>query len=294
MRAWWCLKKRHRLSRFPSAGAMLQAASSCGALPLSQPLPQARRSRAQRAAPKKCHQGQVLGSAAPRRLLHASCAVSAGVVRRRWAVRVGVSSSLSFRSSLGSTSPPTARPAPARRAGARWTAPTVSAAVPQPSGRSDATVPSAAATLAAPLSEPLLPVPSVDLSVPLPQHPLLLRGQLPNGLRYVVLPNRVPPNRFEAHLEMHAGSVDEGESEQGVAHFVEHVTFLGSRKREKLLGACRQSLNDSAALCPNLRFPSRCRHWRALQRIHGLSSHRVPRARAHVHQRGSCDASSSP
>jgi len=26
-----------------------------------------------------------------------------------------------------------------------------------------------------------------------------------------------------------------------VAHFVEHVTFLGSRKREKLLGTCRQS-----------------------------------------------------
>ena len=225
----------------PSAGAMLQAASSCGALPLSRPLPQ----RAQRAAPKKCHpasQGQVVGCAAPRRLQHASCAVPAGVVRRKWAVRVGVSSSLSFRASLGSTCPSTARPAPARRAGAaRWTAPPVSVAGPQPSGRSDATVPSAAATLAAPLSEPLLPAPPVDLSAPLPQHPLLLRGQLPNGLRYVVLPNRVPPNRFEAHLEMHAGSVDEGESEQGVAHFVEHVTFLGSRKREKLLGTCRQS-----------------------------------------------------
>lgn len=30
-------------------------------------------------------------------------------------------------------------------------------------------------------------------------------GQLENGLKYVMLPNKVPPQRFEAHLEMHAG-----------------------------------------------------------------------------------------
>ena len=31
-------------------------------------------------------------------------------------------------------------------------------------------------------------------------------------------------------------AVDEGEREQGIAHLVEHVTFLGSKKREGLLG----------------------------------------------------------
>ena len=41
--------------------------------------------------------------------------------------------------------------------------------------------------------------------------------------------------RFEAHLEMHVGSVDEAENEQGIAHMIEHVTFLGSKKREQLL-----------------------------------------------------------
>lgn len=75
----------------------------------------------------------------------------------------------------------------------------------------------------------------------LPMHPKLYRGVLGNGLRYVILPNSVPPNRFEAHLEMHAGSVDEEEHEQGLAHLVEHVTFLGSRKREKLLGTGARS-----------------------------------------------------
>ena len=76
----------------------------------------------------------------------------------------------------------------------------------------------------------------------LPEHPKLHRGTLKsNGLRYVVLPNKVPPQRFEAHLEMHVGSVDENERQQGLAHLVEHVTFLGSRKRESLLGTGTRS-----------------------------------------------------
>eukprot|EP00967_Tisochrysis_lutea_P001788 scaffold2266_cov18-Tisochrysis_lutea.AAC.1 len=37
-------------------------------------------------------------------------------------------------------------------------------------------------------------------------------------------------------MEINAGSVDELPGEQGMAHLVEHVTFLGSKKRESLLG----------------------------------------------------------
>eukprot|EP00249_Psilotum_nudum_P024970 c29336_g1_i1 orf=853-4701(-) len=75
----------------------------------------------------------------------------------------------------------------------------------------------------------------------LPTHPKLHRGQLKNGLQYAILTNKVPPNRFEAHMEMHVGSVDEGENEQGIAHMIEHVAFLGSKKREKLLGTGARS-----------------------------------------------------
>jgi predicted Zn-dependent peptidase len=71
----------------------------------------------------------------------------------------------------------------------------------------------------------------------LPAHADIHRGRLPNGLRYVVLPNKTPGDRFEAHLEMHVGSVDEREDEQGLAHLVEHVTFLGSKKRDAWLGS---------------------------------------------------------
>lgn len=79
------------------------------------------------------------------------------------------------------------------------------------------------------------------LNSKLPSHPKLHRGQLNNGLRYLILPNKVPPNRFEAHMEVHVGSIDEEEDEQGIAHMIEHVAFLGSKKREKLLGTGARS-----------------------------------------------------
>ena len=79
------------------------------------------------------------------------------------------------------------------------------------------------------------------LDRPLPEHPELVRGVMANGMRYVILPNKVPPHRFEAHMEMHVGSVDEEADEQGMAHIIEHVTFLGSRKRELLLGTGSRS-----------------------------------------------------
>ncbi|CAN0372093.1 unnamed protein product [Laminaria digitata] len=56
-------------------------------------------------------------------------------------------------------------------------------------------------------------------------------GMLPNGLRYIILNNQSPPERFEAHLEVFAGSADELDSQQGMAHLVEHVAYMGSRKR---------------------------------------------------------------
>lgn len=79
------------------------------------------------------------------------------------------------------------------------------------------------------------------LASELPSHPKLYRGQLNNGLRYLILPNKIPANRFEAHMEVHAGSIDEEEDEQGIAHMIEHVAFLGSKKREKLLGTGARS-----------------------------------------------------
>ena len=64
----------------------------------------------------------------------------------------------------------------------------------------------------------------------LPTHPAFRKGTLKNGLEYVILPNASPAGRFEAHLEVFAGSADEREDQQGIAHLVEHVAYMGSRK----------------------------------------------------------------
>ena len=48
-----------------------------------------------------------------------------------------------------------------------------------------------------------LKMPSAE---PLPVHPDVKSGTLKNGLPYVILPNRSPPGRFEAHLQVFSGS----------------------------------------------------------------------------------------
>lgn len=42
----------------------------------------------------------------------------------------------------------------------------------------------------------------VNLDSPLEPHPDLVRGKLENGLEYVILPNKSPAGRFEAHLQV--------------------------------------------------------------------------------------------
>ena len=41
---------------------------------------------------------------------------------------------------------------------------------------------------------------------PLPMHADVTSGTLPNGFSYVILPNKSPPGRFEAHLQVFSGS----------------------------------------------------------------------------------------
>jgi len=53
-------------------------------------------------------------------------------------------------------------------------------------------------------------------------------GQLSNGLRYLVLPNRTPPDQVALRLLIDAGSMQERPGEEGVAHFLEHLAFRGT------------------------------------------------------------------
>lgn len=54
-------------------------------------------------------------------------------------------------------------------------------------------------------------------------------GALENGLRYVIIPNAEPPKRVSLRLHIDAGSLHEADDQQGVAHFLEHMVFNGSK-----------------------------------------------------------------
>lgn len=54
-------------------------------------------------------------------------------------------------------------------------------------------------------------------------------GTLPNGLRYAIRRNGVPPGQVSVRLRIDAGSLMEQPDELGYAHFMEHLTFRGSR-----------------------------------------------------------------
>lgn len=58
--------------------------------------------------------------------------------------------------------------------------------------------------------------------------PALVRGQLANGLRYAIL-HQASHGREVIHFRVEAGSRDEAENEQGIAHFLEHMAFNGSQ-----------------------------------------------------------------
>ena len=59
--------------------------------------------------------------------------------------------------------------------------------------------------------------------------PNLHVGKLPNGLTYYILRNNTPPNRANFYLAQCVGSLQETENQRGLAHFLEHLCFNGTR-----------------------------------------------------------------
>ncbi|MBQ1479291.1 insulinase family protein [Sphingomonas paucimobilis] len=114
-------------------------------------------------------------------------------------------------------------------------APTDNRSVPQgmPVPATVATAPQGEATRD-PLA-PLPPIPGVDQSAwlykdsDLPQDKAWKFGTLPNGLRYAVRRNGVPPGQVAVRVRIDAGSLNERDSERGFAHLIEHLSFRGSQ-----------------------------------------------------------------
>ncbi|WP_298196049.1 pitrilysin family protein [Novosphingobium sp.] len=61
-----------------------------------------------------------------------------------------------------------------------------------------------------------------------PQDPAWVFGELPNGLRYAVRTNGVPPGQVSIRVRVDVGSLNERDDERGYAHFIEHLVFRQS------------------------------------------------------------------
>lgn len=54
-------------------------------------------------------------------------------------------------------------------------------------------------------------------------------GALKNGMRYMICPNSEPPKRVSLRLHIAAGSLMEADDQRGLAHFLEHMVFNGTK-----------------------------------------------------------------
>src|SRR5437868_4729551 len=83
------------------------------------------------------------------------------------------------------------------------------------------------------------PVPAIVLSLaafaspvlaqPLPTDQRLVRGELENGLKYIIRPHNVPAGRVELQIHFETGSINETDRQRGLAHYLEHMSFNGSK-----------------------------------------------------------------
>ena len=72
-----------------------------------------------------------------------------------------------------------------------------------------------------------------DSSTPIPQDPKVVKGELSNGMKYFVRNNEKPEDRVILRLVIKAGSILERDDQQGLAHFMEHMNFNGTKRFPK-------------------------------------------------------------
>ena len=67
---------------------------------------------------------------------------------------------------------------------------------------------------------------SLDEALPVDEN--VIAGQLDNGLKYYIRENKKPEGRVFLRLVVNAGSLQENDSQRGLAHFLEHMAFNGT------------------------------------------------------------------
>ncbi|XOV93610.1 MAG: M16 family metallopeptidase [Bacteroidota bacterium] len=67
----------------------------------------------------------------------------------------------------------------------------------------------------------------------IPLNPNIKYGKLKNGLTYYIMKNTEPKDKVELRLAVNAGSIQEDDNQLGLAHFMEHMNFNGTKNFEK-------------------------------------------------------------
>jgi zinc protease len=67
----------------------------------------------------------------------------------------------------------------------------------------------------------------------LPTEKSLIEGQFSNGFKYTIKKNTKPRSRAELRLIVKVGSLEEDSDQKGVAHFIEHMAFNGTKHFKK-------------------------------------------------------------
>lgn len=63
----------------------------------------------------------------------------------------------------------------------------------------------------------------------IPMDPSVKTGTLPNGMKYYIKKNTLPEKKVDFRLAINAGSILEDENQRGLAHFMEHMNFNGTK-----------------------------------------------------------------
>lgn len=64
---------------------------------------------------------------------------------------------------------------------------------------------------------------------PLPKDPNNVYGKLDNGMAYIIREHKNPPERIAVYLHVQTGALNETPKQNGLAHFLEHMAFNGSK-----------------------------------------------------------------
>lgn len=67
------------------------------------------------------------------------------------------------------------------------------------------------------------------LETPLPKDPNTVIGKLPNGITYYLRHNQEPKDRASFYIIRNAGALLENDEQNGLAHFLEHMAFNGTK-----------------------------------------------------------------